>query len=124
MIYFGIAYGLGLVALGVFGYFKSGGMSITALIPAFLGTPIAVLSLLSLNPKFVKIGMHIIVFIAFLGFIATAKDTFGLVTGKVIENQLAAVSKAITCLLSLVFVIFSIRSFIKARKAAPTPETR
>ena len=41
-----------------------------------------------------------------------------------IENQLAAVSKAITCMLSLVFVIFSIRSFIKARKAAPTPETR
>ena len=117
MTYFGIAYGLALVALGVFGYFKSGGVSVTALIPAFWGTPVTVLSLLSLNPKFLKIGMHIIVVIALLGFIATAKDTLGLISGKEIENQLAAYSKAITCILSLVFVVFSVVSFIKARKA-------
>ena len=72
MTYLGIAYGLALVALGVFGYFKSGAVSVTALIPAFLGTPVTVLALLSLNPKFLKIGMHIIVVIALLGFIATA----------------------------------------------------
>ena len=67
--------------------------------------------------KIIKIGMHIIVVIALLGFIATAKDTLGLISGKEIENQLAAYSKAITCILSLVFVVFSMVSFIKARKA-------
>ena len=117
MTYLGIAYGLALVALGVFGYFKSGGVSVTALIPAFLGTPVTVLALLSLNPKFLKIGMHIIVIIALLGFIATAKDTLGLISGKEIENQLAAYSKAITCIMSFAFVVFSVVSFIKARRA-------
>ena len=117
MTYLGIAYGLALVALGVFGYFKSGGVSVTALIPAFLGTPITVLALLSLNLKFLKIGMHIVVIIALLGFIATAKDTLGLISGKEIENQLAAYSKAITCIMSFAFVLFSVVSFIKARRA-------
>ena len=117
MTYLGIAYGLALVALGVFGYFKSGAVSVTALIPAFLGTPITVLALLSLNPKFLKIGMHIIVVIALLGFIATAKDTLGLISGKEIENQLAAYSKAITCIMSFAFIVFSIVSFIKTRRA-------
>ena len=117
MTYLGIAYGLALVALGVFGYFKSGGVSVTALIPAFLGTPVTVLALLSLNPKFLKICMHIIVVIALLGFIATAKDTLGLISGKEIENQLGAYSKAITCIMSFAFVVFSIVNFIKARRA-------
>ena len=117
MTYLGIAYGLALVALGVFGYFKSGAVSVTALIPAFLGTPVTVSALLSLNPKFLKIGMHIIVVIALLGFIATAKDTLGLISGKEIENQLAAYSKAITCIMSFAFIVFSIVSFIKTRRA-------
>ena len=117
MTYLGIAYGLALVALGVFGYFKSGSVSVTALIPAFLGTPVTVLALLSLNPKFLKIGMPIIVVIALLGFIATAKDTLGLISGKEIENQLAAYSKAITCVMSFAFVVFSVVNFIKAKRA-------
>jgi len=117
MTYLGIAYGLALVALGVFVYFKSGAVSVTTLIPAFLGTPVTVLALLSLNPKFLKIGMHNIVVIALLGFIATAKDTLGLISGKEIENQLAAYSKAITCIMSIAFIVFSIVNFIKARRA-------
>ena len=116
MIYLGVTYGLALVVLGVFGYFKSGGISVTALIPAFLGAPVLVLSLLSLKPKFLKIGMHINVLIALAGFFATAKDLFGLMTGQEIENELAAYSKSITCVLSLLFLVFSIVSFAKARK--------
>ena len=36
---------------------------------------------------------------------------------KEIENQLAAYSKAITCIMSFAFVVFSVVSFIKARRA-------
>ena len=108
---------MALVVLGVFGYFKSGGESVTALIPAFLGAPVVMLSFLSLKPKFLKIGMHVNVVIALAGFSATAKDTFGLINGQEFENELAIYSKAITCGLSFLFIVFSVVSFVKARKA-------
>ncbi|MBK28537.1 MAG: hypothetical protein CMO77_06860 [Verrucomicrobiales bacterium] len=117
MIYLGIIYGLALVVLGIFGYIKSDMASVTALIPAFLGAPVFVLSLFSMNPKFLMIGMHINVVVALAGFIATSRDTFGFISGQEFDNQLAVYSKAITCVLSLIFIIFSVASFIKARKA-------
>ena len=116
MVWVGIIYGVALVVTGLFGYFKSDGVSVTALIPAFLGTPVLVLSLLSRNPKFLKIGMHINVLIALMGFIATAKDTIGLISGNDFENPLAGYSKYITCILSLIFIILAVNSFIQARK--------
>ena len=45
MVWVGIIYGAALVVTGLFGYFKSDGVSDTALITEFLGTPILVLSL-------------------------------------------------------------------------------
>ena len=81
MIYFGLFYGLALIVTGLYGYLGSGGASVTALIPAFLGAPIFLLSLASLNQKFLKIGMHINVVIALAGFGATAKDTITMILG-------------------------------------------
>ena len=116
MIYVGIFYGLALIVTGLFGYFKSGGVSITAMIPAFLGTPIFLLSIASFNQKFLKIAMHINVVIALAGFGATAKDTVNMLLGKESENQLAIYSKSITCILSLIFIILSVKYFINNRK--------
>ena len=116
MIYVGIFYGLALIVTGLFGYFKSGGVSITAMIPAFLGTPIFLLSIASFNQKFLKIAMHINVVIALAGFGATAKDAVNMLLGKESENQLAIYSKSITCILSLIFIILSVKIFINNRK--------
>ena len=116
MISVGIFYGLALIVTGLYGFFESGGASFTALIPAFLGAPIFLLSLASLNQKFLKIGMHINVVIALAGFGATAKDTISMLLGKESENQLAIYSKSITCILSLIFIIISVRYFINNRK--------
>ena len=117
MTIFGVLYGAVLVIVGVFGYLKSGGESVTALIPAFLGSPVVFLSMLSLNPKYLKLSMHINVLIALLGFLATIKDTVIFISGQEIENELAAYSKAITCIVSLLFIVFSVKSFMKARNA-------
>ena len=117
MTIFGVLYGAVLVIVGVFGYFKSGGESVTALIPAFLGSPVVFLSMLSLNPKYLKLSMHINVVIALLGFLATLKDTVIFISGQEIENELAAYSKAITCIVSLLFIVFSVKSFMNARNA-------
>ena len=117
MTIFGICYGAALVILGVFGYIKSGGDSITALIPAFLGSPIIIFSLLSLKPKFLKVGMHVNVVIALAGFVATFKDTLSLLSGQEFDNELAAYSKALTCILSFLFIICSVVSFVGVSRA-------
>ena len=120
MIYVGVFYGLALIVIGLFGYFKSGGVSVTAMIPAFLGAPIFLLSIASFNQKFLKMAMHINVVIALAGFVATVRDSINMLLGKELENQLAAYSKSITCILSLVFIILSVRSFILIRKLKKT----
>jgi len=116
MVWVGIIYGVALMVTGLFGYFKSDAVSVTALIPAFLGTPVLIFSLLGRNPKFLKTGMHINVLIALMGFLATAKDTVGLISGDDFENPLAGYSKSITCVLSLIFIILAVNSFIQVRK--------
>lgn len=113
----GIIYGLFLVGIGVFGYAKSGGASVTALIPAFLGVPVVILSWFAKRPRFTKIGMHICVVIALAGFAATAKDALGFISGKVFANELAAYSKTFTCLLSLLFFLLSVADFARVRRA-------
>ena len=100
----------------LYGFLESGGASITALSPAFLWAPIFLLSLASLNQKFLKIAMHINVVIALAGCGATAKDTISMLLGKESENQLAMYSKSITCILSLIFIVVSIKYFINNRK--------
>ena len=113
----GLIYGIALIAVGGYGYWNSGGVSVTALIPAFLGAPVAALSALAMNPKFLKLGMHVNVVIALAGFTATLKDTAAFIGGKEFENPMAAYSKSITCVLSLIFIVLSVRSFIEVRKA-------
>ena len=68
-------------------------------------------------PSYLVKGVDINFVIALLGFLATLKDTVIFISGQEIENELAAYSKAITCIVSLLFIVFSVKSFIKARKA-------
>ena len=58
----GIVTGLVLIALGMIGYFVGGRVSVTALIPAFVGLPILLSSLLARSPEKRKLGMHLAVF--------------------------------------------------------------
>ena len=51
---------------------------------------------------------------------AVIAGDFIFISGQEIENELAAYSKAITCIVSLLFIVFSVKSFIKARKAKRT----
>ena len=54
-----IVYGAILTVIGLTGYFATGQASVTALIPAFLGVPVAICGLLARNERLLKHAMHL-----------------------------------------------------------------
>ncbi|MEX2356073.1 MAG: hypothetical protein WD535_03460 [Thermaerobacterales bacterium] len=112
--------GILLILVGLIGYFGTGTTSITALIPAFLGLPIAVLGKVAENERLRKHAMHGAVLIALLGLIGSIGGLFalpGYLAGATAERPVALLSEAATAIITLVFIVASVRSFIQARRA-------
>ena len=112
----GIFTGIILIAISLLGKFISGTESMTVFIPAFVGGPILLSSLLALNPKMLKLGMHISALFGLLGFLAAAMPvTKQLVKGEFVWklSTYLMVSMIFVC---GVFVVLCIKSFIDARK--------
>ncbi len=112
--------GLVLIALGLLGYFVFGGDDphITALIPAFVGVPIALLGLVAFSSGARKHAMHVAAVLAVLGFLAPLGRLIPKATSGELEANPATfinVGMSATC---LVLVLLCIRSFIAARKAS------
>jgi uncharacterized membrane protein len=110
------------IALGLIGFIGTGSTHYTALIPAALGALLGIFGALALSPDAGrrKLFMHINVTLGLLGFIFTIMGLlqwFQMLAGTAVKNPPATESKAAMALLSLVYVILCIRSFIAARKA-------
>ena len=115
-----IGYGLVLLLLGVGGYLGSGGASITALIPAFLGLPLTVLGFLARNERMLKHAMHGAAALALIGVLGTLGGLAklpALIFGGDVERPQAVVAQSVMALLSIVFIVLCVRSFIAARRA-------
>jgi hypothetical protein len=113
--------GLALIILGVAGYFGSGAVSVTALIPAFIGVVLLLLGLLARNEKLRKHSMHVAMLVALLAIGGTFRGILGVFAwlgGTPPERPLAVVSQTVTAVLCLLLLIGGIRSFIAARRAA------
>ena len=113
-----IAVGLILIGLGLYGYFGAdeGKTSPTALIPAFVGTPILLLGALALKDSMRKHAMHGAVMLGMLGFLGAV----GNVVRVLASGKIDAKAMTMTCSMGVVCVIFvalCVRSFIQARKA-------
>ncbi len=117
-----IVFGVLLIILGLTGYFGTGHVHPTALIPSGFGLLLTILGLLA-NTEDARrrmLFMHIAVTLSLLGFLATAKAIFQnvqLLQGKSFPFPTAVESKAAMAVLCLVFVLLCVRSFIAARKA-------
>lgn len=119
-----IVFGTLLILLGVAGYLAGGGpgaASVTALIPAFVGLPIALLGLLALmKPAKTKLFMHFAVALGLLGFLAAASravPSIGNYTNDDGSANLPAITTTLMTIICGVFVVMCVWSFIKARKA-------
>jgi uncharacterized membrane protein len=110
-----IVSGFLLSVLGLYGYFGMGRVSITALIPLFIGVPIIILGLLAFDEKKLKHSMHAASILVLLGLIGSVYRFF---RKHAIENMdPSSIILLIMIVISLIFLLLAINSFIEARKA-------
>lgn len=115
-----IVFGVLLILLGVGGYFSSGRVSPTALIPVIPGLVFILLGYIASKPRFRKHAMHVAALLALIGFIAMIPG--GIValirwlSGTTPAHPAAVVSRTIMAALMLVFLVMCIKSFVDARR--------
>ena len=110
-----IIFGALLILLGAIPFFMTGAK--TALIPAYVGAILLVLGAIALSPKARKHAMHLAVIVGLLGFLASAGRLIGALASGKTPTTLAATSLGLMALLTGVYVVMCVRSFIAARRA-------
>ena len=111
-----ILFGVLLIATGLAGYFGTGAVEKTALIPSGFGVVLLVCGLLASNENRRMLAMHIAVLFGLLGAIGVIPTLLKTLLKE--DRSLAAlVAKTVTLVLCVVFVGLCVRSFIAARKA-------
>lgn len=119
-----------LVLIGIVGYgtaepnAETGKVSMTALIPAFLGAALIVCGLLAFKDNLRKHVMHLA---AMLGLFGVIGGFMPLVrqynlTGSFDPMKRSAIAGELMILTCVVFVALCVRSFIRARKARKAKE--
>jgi len=110
-----IVFGFLLSVLGLYGYFGMGRVSITALIPLFIGVPIIILGLLAFNEKRIKDSMHAASVLVLLGLIGSVyRFLQKVIMGNLDGSSMILIIMSVLC---IIFLILAINSFIEARKA-------
>ncbi len=112
-----IGIGLALVALGAVGYSGSGAP--TSLIPAAVGGVLLLCGVLARDVKRRKLVMHVAVTVGLLGFLGSIPGLMKLPTllaGGEVARPAAVQAQSIMAVLTGVFVLLCVRSFISARR--------
>ena len=109
-----IVIGTLLVLLGAIPYLLS--RQPTALIPAYVGVLLVVLGAVARNERMRKHAMHAAVILGLLGFLAAAGRLVGALASGKTPAPLAAFSLIAMALLTGIFVVLCVRSFVAARR--------
>jgi len=105
-------YGLFMVIWGITISLISGSSSITSMIPAFIGVPLAFIGFLSMiKPTFRKALMHIAVVIGIFAFLGGLDFFRGMFT-----NYYAGLSKLMLLITGFVYIYLCVQSFIFVRR--------
>jgi hypothetical protein len=114
-----VIFSLIYIARGVGGYFLTGGVHKTALIPAVIGVILLVLGLLGGKENLRMHVMHAALLIGLLALLGTARSLLKLPAAfdGTAERPGAVFAQAATAILSLVYLGVGVRSFIAARRA-------
>lgn len=114
-----IALGVALIVLGLAGYFLTGAVSLTALIPSAFGLLLVLAGLLARDERRRMHAMHGAVVVALLGFLGSIRGLLqiGDVVDGTAARPAAIVSQSIMAVLTLAYIVLAVRSFVLARKA-------
>lgn len=117
-----VLFGILLILLGVIGFVATGSTHYTSLIPCAFGVLLAIFGLLARtsNASKRKLYMHIAVTVGLLGFLGTAKSIISFIQmmqGRIFPYPAAVEAKAAMAVLTLIYVVLCVRSFIAARRA-------
>ena len=105
-------YGLFMVIWGISISLISGSSSLTSMIPAFIGVPLAFIGFISMiKPTFRKALMHIAVVIGIIAFLGGLDFFRGM-----FSNYYAGLSKLMLLITGFVYVYFCVQSFIFVRR--------
>jgi len=107
------------IALGLGGYFLTGAVHKTALIPAVIGVVLLVLGLLGGKENLRMHVMHAALLVGLLALLGTARGLLKLPAAfdGTADRPAAVFVQAATALLSIVYLSLGVRSFIAARRA-------
>ncbi|HVL15334.1 MAG TPA: hypothetical protein VM529_22375 [Gemmata sp.] len=119
-----------LIVVGIVGYTQgepnpeTGKVSMTALIPAFVGVVLGVCGLLAFNDKFRKHAMHLAAMVGLVGMIGGFMPIVRQIknTGEFDPLKRSAIAGELMIILCAVFVALCVNSFIRARKARKLAE--
>jgi hypothetical protein len=105
-------YGLFMVIWGFSISLISGSSSITSMIPAFIGVPLAFIGFISIiKPTFKKALMHIAVVIGIIAFLGGLDFFRGMFT-----NYYAGLSKLMLLITGFVYIYLCVQSFMFVRR--------
>jgi hypothetical protein len=110
-----IAFGLVLTLIGFAGYFLTGTSSFTALIPAAFGLLLLILGFIARSEASRKNAMHAAATVALVGFLGALMSLLRTPAG--VRSAIALYSQLAMVMLTGIFVVLCVRSFIAARRA-------
>ena len=91
-----ISFGVILLVLGIGGYFGSGMVSLTALIPAVFGLVLLICGVVARDPNKRKHAMHFAAMVGVLGFLGSARGLAkigAVLAGQPVERQNAVIAQ-------------------------------
>jgi uncharacterized membrane protein len=113
----GSVFGVLLIALGVVGFIGGDMEHKTALIPAFVGLPILIASLIGFKESCLKHAMHAAAVLGVLGFLGPLGRIIPQLTRGEFEFDLKGICLVGMAVISGAFVALCVKSFIDVRKA-------
>ena len=105
-----------LIVLGVVGYVATGGVSITALIPAVVGAVFLIIALVARKPEARKHAMHAAVALALIAFLGMVPRIAPALSRGDIARP-AVLAQIAMALILAVYVALGVKSFVDARRA-------
>lgn len=112
-----VSFGITLLVLGIAGYFGTGQVSLTALIPAAFGLLLLILGVIARDPNKRKHAMHAAAVVSVVGIAGSARGLVNLLTGDLGSRPNATIAQAVMAILMSIFLALCIRSFIAARRS-------